>query len=157
MEMGENDVSKIMQYLESSQNPFDLDTVPNELANITTGQVATAEVSNGLQNFLEVGQNHNISFVDKRLGLNKTTSFGSTDLRSKTPTFANMSKLLRSNTTDKIMVNSEVLFRRLLAVSKQRDVSLEQVPAHELAPVPLSLFSDDGTMRNTTKADLKKK
>ena len=55
------------------------------------------------------------------------------------------------------MMNSEVLFRRLLAVSKQRDVNLEQVLSHELAPVPPSLFNDDGTMRKTTKADLAKK
>ena len=52
------------------------------------------------------------------------------------------------------MINSEVLFGRLLAVSKQRDLNLEQVLSHELAPVPHSLFNDDGTMRKTTKADL---
>lgn len=72
-------------------------------------------------------------------------------------TFANMSKPLKSKKTDKIMVDSEVLFRRLLAVSKQRDVSLEQVLTHELAPVPPSLFNDDGTMRKTSKAELAKK
>ena len=67
-----------------------------------------------------------------------------------------MSNYLTSNKTDKIMMDSEVLFRRLLAVSKQRDVNLEQVLSHELAPVPPSLFNDDGTMRKTTKADLTK-
>ena len=51
------------------------------------------------------------------------------------------------------MVDSEALFRRLLAVSKQRDISLEEVLTHELAPVRHSLFNDDGTMRKTTKAD----
>jgi len=55
------------------------------------------------------------------------------------------------------MVDSEVLFRRLLAVSKHRDVSLEEVLTHELAPVLPSLFNDDGTMRKTSKADLAKK
>ena len=55
------------------------------------------------------------------------------------------------------MVDSEVLFRRLLAVSKKRDVSLEQVLTHELAPVPPSLFNNDGTMQKTNKADLAKK
>ena len=55
------------------------------------------------------------------------------------------------------MMDSEVIFRRLLAVSKQRYVNLEQMLSHELAPVPPSLFNDDGTMRKTTKADLAKK
>ena len=80
--------------------------------------------------------------------------FWDTDKRSKTPTFVNMSNYLTSNKTDTIMMDSEVLFRRLLAVSKQRGVNLEQVLSHELAPVPPSLFNDDGTMRKTTKADL---
>ena len=77
-------------------------------------------------------------------------------MRSKTPTFVNMSKSLTSNKTDKIMMDSEVLFRRLLAVPKQRDVNLEHVLSHKLAPVPPSLFNDGGTMRKTTKADLAK-
>ena len=68
-----------------------------------------------------------------------------------------MYKSLTSNKTDKIMMDSEVLFRRLLAVSKQRDVNLEQMLSRELAPVPPSLFNDDGTMRKTTNADLAKK
>ena len=55
------------------------------------------------------------------------------------------------------MMDSEVLFGRLLAVSKQRDINLEQVLSHELAPVTPSLFNDGGTMRKTTKADLAKK
>ena len=54
-------------------------------------------------------------------------------------------------------MDSEVLFRRLPAVSKQRGVNLKQVLSHELAPVPPCLFNDDGTMRKTTKADLAKK
>ena len=66
---------------------------------------------------------------------------------------------VRHSTTEppRSMMDSEVLFRRLLAVSKQRDVNLEQVLSHELAPVPPSLFNDEGTMRKTTKADLANK
>ena len=55
------------------------------------------------------------------------------------------------------MMDSEVLFRRLLAVSMRRDVSLEQVLSHEMDPVPPALFNDDRTMRKTTKSDLAKK
>ena len=157
MARDEQDVIKIVEYVAESQNPFDLDTVPDELVNITTGLVASPEVSLGLGNFLEVAQKRNITFVEKRLVVDRTLSFWDTDKRSKTPTFVNMSKSLTSNKPDKTMMDSEVLFRRLLAVLKQRDVNLEQVLSHELAPVPPSLFNDDGTMRKTTKADLAKK
>ena len=157
MARDEQDVIKIVEYVAESQNPFDLDTVSDELVNITTGQVASREVSIGLGNFLEVAQTRNITFVEKRLIVDRTLSFWDIDKRSKTPTFVNMSKSLTSNKTYKIMMDSEVLFRRLLAVSKQRGVYLEQVLSHELAPVPPSLFNDDGTMRKTTKTDLAKK
>jgi len=54
MARDEQDVIKIVKYVASSQNPFDPDTVPDKLVNITTGQVASHEVSNGLGNFLKV-------------------------------------------------------------------------------------------------------
>ena len=53
--------------------------------------------------------------------------------------------------------HSEVLFRRLLAVSKHRDINLEKVLEHELAAIPPSLFNEDGTLRKTIKSDLVKK
>ena len=109
-------VMKIVEYVAESQNPFDLDTVPDELVNITTGQEASRGVSIGSGNFLEVAQKRNITFVEKRLVVDMTLSFWDTDKRSKTPTFVNMSQSLTSNKTDKIMMDSEVLFRRLLAV-----------------------------------------
>ena len=157
MARDEQDVIKIVEYVAESHNPFDLDTVPDELINITTGQVASREVSIGLVNFLEVAKKRNINFAVKRLVIDRTLSFWDTDKRSKTPTFVNMSKSPTSNKTDKIMMDSQVLFRRLLAVAQQRDVILEQVLSHEPAPLPPSLFNDGGTMRKSPKADLAKK
>ena len=89
MARDEQDVIKIVEYVAESQNPFDLDTMPDELVNITTGQVATREVSIGLGNFLDVAQKRNITYVEKRLVVDRTRSFWDTDKRSKTPTFVN--------------------------------------------------------------------
>ena len=97
MARDEQHVMKIVEYVAESQNPFDLDTVPGELVNITTGQVASREVSIGSGNFLEVAQKRNITFVEKRPVVDMTLSFWDTDKRSKTPTFVNMSKSLTSN------------------------------------------------------------
>ena len=41
MARDERDVVKIEEYVRSTQNPFDLETVPDELVNVTTGQVAS--------------------------------------------------------------------------------------------------------------------
>ena len=86
MARDEQHVMKIVEYVAESQNPFDLDTVPDELVNITTGQVASREVSIGSGNFLEVAQKRNITFIEKRLVVDMTLSFWDTDKRSKTPT-----------------------------------------------------------------------
>ena len=56
--------------------------------------------------------------------------------------------------TKQLIVDSEVLLRRLLAVSKKRDVSLEKVLQHKLAVIPPALFHEDGSLRKCVKADL---
>ena len=119
MARDEQDVIKIVEYVAESQNPFDVDAVADELVNITTGQVASREVSIGLGNFLEVAQKRNINFVEKRFVVDMTLSFWDTDKRSKTPTFVNMSKSLTSNKTEKIIMDSEVLDGSWLCQSRE--------------------------------------
>ena len=72
-------------------------------------------------------------------------------------TFADMKKALPNDKDRNLIINSEVLFRRLLGVSKSRDVDLRKVLQYELAAVPPALFHGDGTMRKNNKADLAKK
>ena len=79
--------------------------------------------------------------------LNKTTVL----------TFADMKKALPNDTDRKLIINIEVLFRRLLGVARRRDVDLKNVLRHEFVAVPPALFNDDGRMRKTNKADLAQK
>ena len=157
MTRDENDVQKIQETIQAKQNPFDLDTVPSDLINIVSGQVADAKVTEDLATCLAKGSQKHKDFLQKRLLENRNTSFWATVTRTKTATFSDMKKMLVSKEHQKLMLDSEVLFRRLLAVSKTRNVSLENVLTHELAAVPPALFQDDGSMRKTTKADLAKK
>ncbi len=46
-----------------------------------------------------------------------------------------------------LMVDSEVLFQRLLKVSKQHKVDVHLVLKHEFMAIAPSMFYDDGTMR----------
>ena len=68
-----------------------------------------------------------------------------------------MKKSMQIGKSTKLSIDSEVLFRRLLTVSRRRDVDVQGVLRHELSAVPPSLFQDDGTMTKTTKAELAKK
>jgi len=79
--------------------------------------------------------------------LNKTTVL----------TFADMKKALPNDTDRKLIINTEVLFWRLLGAARGRDVHLKNVLCNELVAVPPALFNDDGRMRKTNKADLAQK
>ncbi|KAK1904701.1 Beta-glucanase [Dissostichus eleginoides] len=157
MDRDERETIKIMEFVQDRQNPFDLEKVPDELINITSGQVASQKVAKDLSSFLEDGEKLNANFIDERLKSDRPKSFWDPEKRQKLATFTDMIACIATSKSKKLQMDSDVLFRRLLAVSKQRDVSLENVMRHELAAVPPSLFYDDGAMRKTTKADLAKK
>lgn len=153
-----NDLKDMKEYLESQcQNPFNLDEVPERLVNITTGQVASEHVENSLKGIPEKGKTLVDSFIRERLGVESTKSFWDPLKKATVSTFADMKKALPNDKDRKLMIDTEVLFRRLLAVARSRDVDLKNVLRHELAAVPPALFHDDGKMRKTNKADLAEK
>lgn len=45
MDRDERETVKIMEFVQDRQNPFDLEKVPDELINITSGQVASQKIS----------------------------------------------------------------------------------------------------------------
>ena len=69
----EEDVVKIMDFVNQAHNPFDLDTVPKDLINISTGQVASQEVTKSLEQFMDVAKHKNAEFVERRLLEDKKT------------------------------------------------------------------------------------
>lgn len=71
-------------------------------------------------------------------------------------TFADMKAAKIKVAGQQIAVDSEVLFRRLFLISKDR-LYLSTVLKHELSPVPPSHFYDDGTMSKTAKYEFAKK
>ena len=48
------------------------------------------------------------------------------------------------------------MYRRLLVVSKDRGIDLEEVQSYELASVPLALAEMDGSLRKPTKSSFLK-
>lgn len=153
----QGDVSRIKQFIsEQCQNPFDTDVVPNSLVNIATGQVATKEVERFLTEGPEKGKLMLEQFTKTRM-VEKTASFWEPIQKTKLSTFSSMKKCLTNDKDRKMQIDTEVLFRRLLAVSAYRDISMRYVLTYELAAVPPSMFHDDGKMRKTKKADFASK
>ena len=139
------------------KDPFDLDHVPERLVNIVSVQVATEAVEKSLSSLSATGQTLFEDFVSERLVEGKEKSFWDAIPRKTALTFADLKKTLKTDKGKKIVMDTEVLFRRLLAVSKYRNVDLKVVLSFELAVVLPSLFHDDGRRRKTNKSDLAKK
>lgn len=74
-----------------------------------------------------------------------------------TITFSSMRRSLVHDTDRRLQIDTDVLFRRLLAVSKNHDADMQKVLSYELAAVPPSLFHNDEAMRKNNKSDLTKK
>ncbi len=152
------DVNDMKEYLRTQcQDPFDLENVPDHLTNITTGQTVSQKVEDSMKGIPDKGKVVFDDFVKERLGDEPTKRFWEPLQKSTVSTFADMKKALPNDKDRKLIIDTEVLFRRLLAVSRSRDVDLKNVLKYELAAVPPALFHDDGTMRKTNKADLAQK
>ena len=73
------------------QNPFDLNTVPCEMINIITGQVAMKEIEKSLTSLQDTGLSKLQAFIEARLvESTKSISFWDPESRLKTPNFTDM-------------------------------------------------------------------
>ena len=108
-----------MKIVTRHQNAFDLETVPTELISIITSQVAPKEVAMSLNGFLELARQNHEMYMNIKLSRHKSRRFWDAEKRVKVYTFADMRKSVQLDKSTKIMTDSEVLFRRLLAVSKK--------------------------------------
>ena len=157
-ERDQSDMVKILDgVLNQFENPFDLSTVPESLINITTGKVATKEIENSLTQIPGKGTTILDDYLTERLVEGeKKLSFWDPQKKTTVLTFSNMKKTLSFDKQKKLLVYPEVLFRRLFAISQQREIDLRTVLQYELAAVPPPFFNADGSMRKLVKSDLAK-
>ena len=105
----------IKEYLSECLNPFD--SAPAKLVNIATGQVATKEVEKSLMQGLEKGKTMMENFVQERLVETKR-GFWEPIQTMPLKTLYSMKVILTNDKERKLQIDTEVLFRRLLVVSK---------------------------------------
>ena len=145
-------------------NPFQVmkqcdtnDTEDMPLLNIATGSVAPQEIADDLQQAKEIGKNQFEKFVEKRINSNEE-DFYKAVTRNDLKTFASLEKNSKAMSKSKQkLLNVNVdrqLFGRLLVISKDRDVDVEELFSYELSSVPLSLFNFDGSMVKCNKSKL---
>lgn len=59
-----------------------------------------------------------------------------------------MSDMVKTTKVGKkdIKMNAQVMYLRLLAINAMKKVPIERVLSYENSPIPLSLFTEDGSM-----------
>ena len=141
-------------------NPFTIhgpipveDEPPYPLINIATGVVAPNDVTKDLLNARSEGRKAMLEFAEERLNLGEIPL--STPIKKiKLRTFANVhaTKKTKSVEKTKSIDSDRELFGRLLVVSRDRKVNLEELFQYELSNVPLALSNEDGSLAKTNKA-----
>ena len=120
-------------------DPFDISEASQKLINIATGAIASDDVQES-------------PCQTERLAPDSPKSFYDPLPRSNIKTMTDMRKKVKIRSKH-ISINGEVMYLRLLAVNSVKKVPLNQVMSFKNAPVPVSLFNEDGTMTQSTKSD----
>ena len=142
------DRQNIRAKLEMSTDPLDPNDHPDEIMNIVSGRIAPSSVN--VDKSVEIGKAQMVLFEE-----NWPSGFYAT-IPKQIVTMAVTLKSVRVG--DNIVYDVNLVYSRVLGVQQTRSINLTDVLKHELAPIPTSMFKDDGEMRiATTKSDLKKK
>ena len=121
-----SDVGKVVKALQSQyQNPFDLQNVPSALINIVTGQVASKDVGDSLTAPTDVGKAKVAEFAAKFMVKDSNRKLLGSKTKGESEEFCWHEEVTTWRQTKKLMVSTEVLFRRLLAVSRVRELTLK--------------------------------
>ena len=143
---GDECVQQIVSVLTYLKNPFQ---PSNDLVSLTSGVVASDEITEDLLHAETKGQEALDDFVKLLLNSNKTNFFDPLK-KLQLKTFSHAQKPKQRQETTKADFD---FFARCLVIAQNRDLDLRQVFMYDLGYVPLSLASPDRDCK-TTKAKL---
>lgn len=120
--------------------------------NIAKGVVATDMVQNSLCGALEKGEAMAHAIVSEHLTASNPKSFFYPIQCSNVKTMAELCKKMKIRANN-FSMDGEAMYLRLLTMNSFKKVPLQRVMSFENAPVPLTLFIDDGTITKCNKLD----
>lgn len=142
-----DDRSKLRAALSTFIDPLDVDSLPDGLVNIASGQISPTNV-NADQAF-EIGVAQMKDFQSGwPASFHKPLSMRVTTMRA--------GKKSISSGGDQVY-DAELIYNRVLGLQPSRDLDIKDILRYELSPVPQALFDEHGDMRTQAKAVLKNK
>ena len=129
------------------------------LVSVTTGDVASEEIKHDLLGTEETGKTVIKEFVQHRL-IKKDVKFHDSVKQKKLKTFETLYCVpvsLENNKTVTIKADRDLLRRVVVALESGRDIDVDELLQRELSPVPLSIATPNGSLREASgKSDLGK-
>ncbi len=156
----EHDFKKMFDYLQCNMtSPFNVESHPEVLINISTGMHATKDIQESLLGVFDKGKRMMEKFVNESLSTDGSKSFYNPIPQNKLRTFEDQKKMIKLNIgngkTKLVHMSPEMIFRRALTLSQYReDVSMKTITSYPIGAVPTSMFDEYGMMRKNTKSDL---
>ena len=163
IQQDENAVADVIKTIEDRMiNPFSVSSEstpedPQPLSSISTGIVATDEISKWVKGIEDQGEKQLREFVKKRIQLQEVDIFDPIT-KNKVSNFSllrNKAKVKKDGNVTTLDIDRKI-FSKLIVVSQTRDFDLQKLFEFELSSVPLALFNPDGSMRKCTKSELLK-
>lgn len=150
----EKDVQSIKCTLESMVNPFEPGR--EDMIHLTSGLVATQEVKSDLLSAKEAGEKRLQTFIQEKLLVPEPDIFSKLPML-KLKTFTSMAKKVKvmlKNGTETTLKNNRNLFARMLLLAQSININMKEVLSYSLGPFPLSISTEQGSLRKTPKSKL---
>ena len=145
--LNQEDREKVREMLQSCIDPLDPADHSDRVINIVTARIGPEKVN--VPNAVEIERTQMRSYEESwPEGFNATLS-------KEVVTMAVTRKVLRVGATAVFDIN--LIYSRVIGMQQSHDIKLSDVLQNELAPVPASIFAENGEIRIAkTKATLKK-
>ena len=159
----EENVSKIINMMESVSNPFKSDVNKQDddralLTNTANGAVLPNDMADKLLAAKENGENEVNEFVKQKM-IENPNKFWEKISKVNIPTVETLNKAMTvpiSKDKEKVIKYDRDLFQRFLVVPRSREIYLQDVLSYQLSLVPLSKAHLNGSTMKTAKSNLLK-
>ena len=153
----EEDILALMDLMENTWiNPLRHDQ--DDLVNLSTGVLTTAEFTRDLLNAQKIGEGAYQTFKSLRLEKDQPdVNFHDTMKKQNLKTFLNLNKknvTCKAQTKYVVLKAGRNLFGYMILVAQSRQLQMNYVLAHPLGPLPWAIANGEGTLRKTNKAKL---
>ena len=150
----EKDVQSIKTTLESMVNPYEPGR--EEIVHLTSGLVATEEVRSDLLTAKDAIEKRLQTFIQEKLLVPEPDIFSKIPML-KLKTFTSLVKKVKvtsKNGTEATLKSNRNLFARMLLLAQSINIDMKEVLSFSLGPFPLSISTEQGSLRKTPKSKL---